>query len=463
MKVSVIGTGYVGLVTAVCLAEHGHDVTCVDVDAAKVDAINAGVAPFHESGLDELLARHIHNRITATIDLETAVRAAELSIIAVGTPFNGHQVDLTQITAAARRVGDALKNTTTYHVVVVKSTVVPGTTSDVVRPILEAASGKQAGRDFGVAMNPEFLREGEAIHDFMHPDRIVVGGIDARSIEAVADLYRCFDGVPLVRTNTRTAEMIKYGTNALWATLISFSNEIGNLCSTLGDIDVVEVMHGVHLDKRLSPMVHGERVTPGLLSYLAAGCGFGGSCLPKDVQALIAQGRALGQPMRVLGAVMDVNREQPMQVVAALEEHFPTLAGIRVSVLGLAFKAGTDDLRESAAMAVIHALAGRSASLTVYDPVAIPKARSMFGNGAVKCCDSLADCISDAEAIVVLTPWPEFAHLPALIEAAPNPPIVIDGRRFIDKRAVRRYAGIGVRMPAAPPPPALSLQSASSR
>ena len=442
MKVAVVGTGYVGLVTAVCLAEHGHSVICVDVDEPKVQAINAGHAPFFERGLEELLTRHAGAGLTATTDLPAAVNASDVSIIAVGTPFDGHQVDLSQIKAASGRIGLALRHQRTYHVVIVKSTVVPGTTDDVVRPILEEASGRTIGSEIGVAMNPEFLREGEAIDDFMNPDRIVIGGIDERSIDTVAALYECFAGVPLVRTNTRTAEMIKYGTNALWATLISFANEVGNLCASVGDVDVVDVMKGVHLDRRLSPIVNDVRVSPGALSYLAAGCGFGGSCLPKDVKALVAQGRSLDLPMRLLDAVIEVNREQPMQIIAALERHFGDLAGVRVTALGLAFKPGTDDLRESPAIRVIDALAARSAHVTVYDPIVGEAGASTF---AAERASSLADAVEQAQAIVILTSWEEFKQLPHLVNALAHPPVVIDGRRMIDRRSVARYSGIGFR------------------
>ena len=251
MNVSIIGTGYVGLVTGACLAEKGHHVTCVDIDPERVAALNRAESPIFEAGLDELLRKHVGRTLKATTDLPAAVSDSELTLIAVGTPFDGQTIDLAAVMAASRQIGSTLRNKTAYHVVVVKSTVVPGTTDLHVIPALEAASGKRAGVDFGVGMNPEFLSEGEAVHDLMFPDRIVLGGNDERTLDTLEELYRPFAAAPRIRTNTRTAELIKYASNALLANLISFSNEIANLCSALGGIDVMDVMRGVHLSQVL--------------------------------------------------------------------------------------------------------------------------------------------------------------------------------------------------------------------
>jgi len=300
MNVSIVGTGYVGLVSGVCLAEKGHKVICVDIDQAKVEKINKGIPPIYEPGLSELLRKNIYINLTATTDLRHAVMDTDLSLIAVETPFDGTEIDLKYVKKVAEQIGAVLKEKAGYHLVVVKSTVVPGTTENVVVPILEQASGKKAGEDFGVGMNPEFLKEGEAIFDFMNPDRIVLGGIDERSINILNDLYGAFGNVDKDRTNSRTAELIKYASNSLLALLISFSNEIGNLCAAVG-VDVVEAMQGVHFDRRFTPMLpSGERIFPSMLTYLVAGCGFGGSCFPKDVNALIAYGKKMGVPMNLM-------------------------------------------------------------------------------------------------------------------------------------------------------------------
>ncbi len=286
MRVSIIGTGYMGLVTGVCLAEKGHQVVCVDVDQEKVSKINQASPPIYEKGLEELLRKNINGNLQATTDIHKSIIETDISLITVGTPFDGGEIDLCYIKEASEQIGKALKGKSTYHLVVVKSTVVPGTTDEVVLPILEEVSGKKAGIDFGVGMNPEFLREGEAIRDFMLPDRIVLGGIDEKSIDVLEKLYSVFEGVDKLRTNNKTAEMIKYASNSVLATMISFSNEVGNLCAAIGGIDVVDVMRGVHLDKRLSPInINGDRIVPAFITYLVAGCGFGGSCFPKDVKA----------------------------------------------------------------------------------------------------------------------------------------------------------------------------------
>lgn len=448
MKVAVIGTGYVGLVSGVCLASKGHEVTCVDLDPVKIDRINAADPPIHEAGLADLLAEVVGaGRLTATTDLPGAVRGAEVTLIAVGTPFDGSAIDLAQIRTVARAIGAAIATHDGWPVVVVKSTVVPGTTEDVVLPILEEASGKRAGEGFGVAMNPEFLKEGEAIADFMEPDRIVLGGIDERSIDVLERLYSAFPDTDRVRTTPRTAEKIKYASNALLATLISFSNEIANLCDKIG-VDVTEVLAGVHLDKRFSPiMKDGTRVRPASLTYLEAGCGFGGSCFPKDVKALIAHGEAVGAPMGVLSAVIAVNEAQPAKLVEKLRIHLPDLAGRRISLLGVAFKPGTDDIRESPALPVARALLDAGAHVTVFDPVAHGEARKVFGT-ALSFAEHLEGAVAGADAVILVTNWPEFARLPELLETTDAAPVIIDGRRLFSPDAITDtgsvYEGVGL-------------------
>jgi UDPglucose 6-dehydrogenase/GDP-mannose 6-dehydrogenase len=246
MRVSIIGAGYVGIVTGVCLAEKGHTVTCVEMDAAKVERIRRGEPPIHEDGLGDLLRRHTGTLFRATTSLADAVNDTDITLIAVGTPFDGKAIDLAYVLTAAKEIGALLAHKSSRHTVVVKSTVVPGTTDGPVRDALEAASGKKAGAGFGLGTNPEFLTEGTAIADFMHPDRIVIGGSDDATLDTLAELYAGFHGVPVIRTNNSTAEMIKYASNSLLATMISFSNEIADLCSAIGGIDAKDVMHGVH-------------------------------------------------------------------------------------------------------------------------------------------------------------------------------------------------------------------------
>lgn len=445
MKISIVGTGYVGLVTGACLADKGHSVTCVDLDREKVDRINRSEPPIFEAGLEELLDENVPDRLRATTNLPEAVRESTVTFIAVGTPFDGEEIDLSQVVGAAEEIGEALKDKKTYHVVVVKSTVVPGTTDERVLPALERASGRRAGRHFGVGVNPEFLREGVAVSDFMDPDRVVLGGIDRKTVEILQSVYDVFPRADALTTTTKTAEMIKYASNSLFATLISFSNEIASVCSKLGGIDVVDVMRGVHLDKRVSPLLPDHsRIVPGVTSYLEAGCGFGGSCFPKDVRALIAHGRKAGASMPLLGSVMEVNDRRPHRLVELVRKHYESLDRTRVAVLGLSFKPGTDDMRESPAIPVIRALQEAGAAVRAFDPAAKCEAEERFRGNGVALCDDMEDAVDGADAVILVTSWPEFRGLPALLEGRSAQPLVVDGRRMLDPKSVQRYEGIGL-------------------
>ena len=447
MRVSIIGAGYVGLVTGACLADKGHEVRCVDVDRTRVARINAGEPPIHEEGLPDLLARTVGRALEATTDLASAVDWCDLTMLAVGTPLGDDgSIDLGFVLSASEQVGAALRqrDPNRYHVTVVKSTVVPGTTARTVAPALERASGRRAGADFGVGVNPEFLTEGTAVVDFMTPDRIVIGGIDDRTVDTIERLYDAFPDAPRVRTNPSTAELIKYTSNALLATMISFSNEVGNLASALGDVDVAEVTAGVHNSLYLSPrQADGSRVRAPLSSFLEAGCGFGGSCLPKDVGALATHGERAGTPMRLLRSVLDINTGQPARLVALTEERLRGLDGRRVTVLGLAFKPDTDDLRQSPALPVIDGLRAAGALITVHDPVAVGTARPGLPTD-VYATDDLEAAIQAAEAIVIVTRWEQYLAVPKLIADRDPQPLVVDGRRMLARDSVTRYSGIGL-------------------
>ena len=445
MKVSVIGTGYVGLVSGVCFAEKGHNVVCVDNDVSKVDKINSSVSPIYEEGLDELLSSNINERLIATTDLHKAVVESDVSLLAVGTPFDGDEIDLKYVCEVSKQIGLALKEKDDYHVIIVKSTVVPGTTDDIIIPLLEKYSGKKSGANFGVGMNPEFLREGMAIDDFMNPDRVVIGGIDEITHKKVSELYRPFSGIDILKTNNKTAEMIKYTSNSLLATLISFSNEIGNLCAEIGDVDAVEVMKGVHLDKRLSPIMDdGSRIIPPITSYLEAGCGFGGSCFPKDVKALISHGEKFHQSMPLLKSVIDINKLQPYKIIDRLNRHYQDINGITVAVLGLAFKPGTDDMRESPAIPIINKLLEGNAIIRAYDPIAEKEAKKVFSDANITYCDSVVGALQGIDVVLLLTSWSEFSNLSNIFESMGINPLLIDGRRMLPKDSYDHYEGIGI-------------------
>ncbi len=426
MKVSIVGTGYVGLVTGVCLAELGHDVVCVDVARDRVEKINQGVPPIYEERLEEMLREGLRlGRLKATTDLGGAVRETELSLICVGTPSGLlDYIDLKYVEEVSKEIGTVLKGKDAYHVVVVKSTVVPGTTEHVVMPLLERHSGKKAGKDFGVCMNPEFLREGRAIDDYMHPDRIVVGGIDGRSTEKLLELYKGFD-CPILKTNPKTAEMVKYATNSFLVTKISFINEIGNICKSLG-IDVYEVAKGVGMDSRISP------------HFLNAGIGFGGSCFPKDVKALVGKAKEVYYRPILLNAALEVNEAQPLRLVELLEHRAGPLEGVDVVVLGLAFKPGTDDMREAPAIKIVHSLLKRGAKVHVTDPKALGEARKIFGDHErLEYCLTAQEAVARGRYVLIVTEWPEFR-----IKDLYRGKVVLDGRRVEEARAAEEYLGI---------------------
>jgi len=424
MRIAVIGTGYVGLVTGACLARIGHDVTCVDVDAKRIQAVNEGRPPFHEPGLPELLKETVQSgRLRATDNLAEAVTAAEATFIAVGTPSSNGEIDLSYIEQAAAQIGAALRGKNAYHTVVVKSTVVPGTTATLVLATLEKSSGLKAG-EFGLCMNPEFLREGCAVKDFMEPDRIVIGQSDKRAGEVLASVYTAFD-CPKIFTSLNNAEMIKYASNSLLATLISFSNEIAALCEATPDTDVDQVLDGVHLDRRFSPVVKGELVSPAMLTYLRAGCGFGGSCFPKDVTALRAFAEKRGVTPRILDAVLKTNENRPAQVVALAEQAMGSLQGKSIAVLGIAFKPDTDDLRESPGLAIIDVLKQRGAQVCAYDPL-IESIKDLTISKTVD------EAVAGADGVIIASALPEFRKLDwAALAATMKSPILVDGRNIL--------------------------------
>jgi UDPglucose 6-dehydrogenase len=445
MRISIIGTGYVGLVTGACFADRGHQVICVDVDSSKVNSINSRKATIHEAGLPEMLERTVGKTLSASGDLAGAVAQTDITFIAVGTPAAGDQIDLTFVEKAAEEIGAAIARKDSFHTVVVKSTVVPGTTNGVVRRAVERTSGKQAGSGFGLGMNPEFLTEGTALADFTSPDRIVVGGVDQRSIDIVRSVYASFPDTPIVLTNTETAEMIKYASNSVLATLISFSNELGRLCTRVGNVDIADVMCGVHAASYFNiKCCDGRQQRASITSFLEAGCGYGGSCLPKDVTALVGQAGSLGVEMPLLSSVMQINKTQPEQLVTLIRAHYPSLKGLPVAILGLAFKPDTDDVRESPAFPIIRALRAEGAEVIGYDPVARPKNHPDMAG--VPVASSLMDAVRDADVVVHVTRWDEFRKLPEVLRQLGRKPLVVDGRRNLGPGDYERYEGIGRRM-----------------
>ena len=420
MEVSIIGSGYVGLITGIGFAELGHRVTFIDLDDEKIEAINSATPHIFEKGIEELMRKNKH-RYKATTDY-TAIAETDITFICVGTPSKKDgSIDLTSISSAATEIGSLLKEKNEFHIVVVKSTVVPGTTEGVVKPIIEQESGKEAFKSFGLAMNPEFLREGNAIEDFFNPDRIVMGVKDGKTKEILEKLYSPFT-CPKLITDIKTAEMIKYASNAFLATKISFANEIGNICKKLG-IDAYEVFRGVGLDHRINP------------SFFRSGIGFGGSCFPKDVKALIAKAEELGENPKLLKAVIDVNDVQPLKLIELLKKHITNLEGKTIGVLGLAFKPDTDDIRESRAIPIVEKLLKEGAKVIAYDPKATDNFRKIFPQ--INYVSSAEKVLEKAEAVLIVTEWEEFKSLEY------TGCVVIDGRRIERaKREARIYEGV---------------------
>jgi UDPglucose 6-dehydrogenase len=426
VRIAVIGSGYVGLITGACLAQVGNHVTCVDTDSERVTAMNRGEAPFYEPGLNEILSACIRaGRLHASGDTVRVVAESDLIFLSVGTPYRAGKSDLSYLSAAAEQVGKGLRNTQRYQTVIVKSTVVPGTTDNFVRPVLERVSGLCAG-SFGLCTNPEFLREGSAVADFMNPDRIVIGRWDESSGARMAELYRVFD-CPKLFTTTRNAEMIKYASNTLLATLISFSNELAMICEATPGTDVEEVLKAVHLDRRLSSGQ--DDLSPlGILAYLRAGCGFGGSCLPKDLSAIRDYARNHGIATNLLDGVAAVNGARPQQLLSLVEKALGYLPGRVVTILGLAFKTGTDDLRESPALAIASLLRQNGVTGRAYDPIL-----SSRGNvNGIEVCANAEQALTGTDAAIVATAWPEFAAWDWLqLCALMRHPVLIDGRNAL--------------------------------
>jgi UDPglucose 6-dehydrogenase len=420
MEISIIGTGYVGLVSGACFAKLGHKVICVDVDEEKVKKINSGISPIYEKDLQDILKEYKGN-IFATTSYEEAVHKSDITFICVGTPSKEDgDIDLSYIDQSVKAVAEEVKKKDSYHSIIVKSTVVPGTTKNHVLPLLEKISGKKAGIDFGLGMNPEFLREGVAVDDFLHPDRVVNGFYDTKTKEILGKLYKDFS-CPIVETSLTAAEMIKYASNCFLATKISFINELGNLCKKLG-IDTYEVADGMGLDKRI------ER------SFLNAGIGWGGSCFPKDVYALITLGDKKNVSCEIMKSAVLVNSQQPLRLIDLLKKHIPLLKDKKIAVLGLAFKPDTDDIRDTRAKPIIDKLLEEKAKVQAYDPQAIDNFRKI--HPSINYCKTAEDAIKDADAVLLTTEWTEFRKLDF------SGKIVIDGRRVKEAENAKVYEGV---------------------
>ncbi len=428
MKISIVGTGYMGLATGVGFASKKNHVICMDVDKNRIEKIGRGESPVYETGLQDLLERVVEKKnLEVSSDLDYAVKNSDVSFICVPTPSkrNGSS-DLKFIDKVSREMGATLAKKDSYYVIVVKSTVPPRTTEKVVIPNLEEFSGKKAGEDFGVCMNPEFLREGSALDDFLNPDRIVIGELDKRSGDALVELYANFNA-PIIRTGLKVAEMIKYASNAFLASKISFANEIGNVCKNLG-IDVYEVMMGVGLDHRISP------------HFLRAGVGFGGSCFSKDLKALVNKSKTIGYDPVYLEEALNLNERQPIRIVNLLRKRVGTLKSRNICILGLAFKPNTDDVRDASSIRIVKELLKFGAKIRAYDPKAMDNFKELFPG--LLYCKTAREALRGSDACIVLTEWEDFKNLEDKDFSIMKNRVIIEGRKALNPNKVRDFEGV---------------------
>jgi UDPglucose 6-dehydrogenase len=428
MKVTVIGTGYVGLVTGACLADAGNTVFCLDVNKEKIQKLNEGVIPIFEPGLEPIVKRNeVAGRLRFSTDIAASVAHGEIQIIAVGTPpSEDGSADMQHVIAAARNVGRHMEG---YKVVVTKSTVPVGTADRVKQAIIEEHKKRGRGSDFTVVSNPEFLKEGAAIEDFMRPDRIIVGSDDARAIGMLRQLYAPFqrNRERIIVMGVRSAELTKYAANSMLAARISFMNELANLAEVIG-ADIEEVRRGIGSDPRIG------------YQFLYAGAGYGGSCFPKDVKALQRSAQEAGKPLRLINAVEEVNEAQKHVLAEKIRQHFGgSLKGRTVALWGLAFKANTDDMREAASVTLIGDLTREGASVRAYDPAAHEVARGIFsGNKKVMVVDSADAALEGADVLAIVTEWQEFRSPDfAAIKSRLKSPAIFDGRNLYDPAALK--------------------------
>lgn len=415
MKITIIGTGYVGLVTGVCLAFKGHNVTCVDRNSSIVNKLNSGKPTIYEKNLEKILKFVIRNKkFYVSSNLKKSLNYSSVVMIAVGTPSVNGKINLNDILNVSTEIGKFIKTSNKYISVIIKSTVTPGTTDGLILNEIEKISGKKLGQ-FGLGMNPEFLREGNAIDDFMFPDRIVLGFEDKKTLQYLEKLYS-FTKANKIKVNSRTAELIKYTSNFLLATQISSINEIANLAFKLGKINIKKVLNGVHLDKRWNPIVKKKRINPEILNYLVPGCGFGGSCFTKDVEAIKTQGMKLGLPMKIMNATLAVNHNQPSQTVKILESQINKLSKCSILLLGLSFKAGTDDVRDSPSLKIAKELIKKKMKIYAHDPIAAKNFKKAFGKNSknIIFVKKWINILNKVNVIMIVTPWEEYFSLSKL-------------------------------------------------
>ncbi len=440
MKVGVIGCGYVGLITAVGLSSKGHKVIAIDINPVRVEKLKKGIIPFHEPGVGEALKAVLNkNNLTISSKMEDISKQEVIFICVQTPPKSNGAINLQILETAARTLAEIFSKNPILRTVVTKSTIIPGTTDQFIAPIFQ----KVATRTH-IAFNPEFLRESSALEDFLHPDRIVIGTHSSQASRVLRKLFATFNA-PIIVTTPSTAELSKYASNMVLATLISFSNEIAKICERTLDADIEDVLGIVHRDRRFRSSFRGATAV-GIISYLKAGCGFGGSCFPKDLSALIAYARSIGEEPHLLKSVATVNAGQPIRVVKMVSEAFGGLEKRKIVVLGVGFKGGTDDLRESPGLRIVDELLKRKALVIAYDPLVDEKNLKNYQDKGVIVAKNLKNALEIADGCIIASNAPEFNKLNQLKKFTKKKIVIIDGRRIlkIPKNSKEKYYAVGL-------------------
>lgn len=432
MNLGIIGTGYVGLTTGICLANLNHKILVYDNNKEKNAKIKNKKMPFYENGLQPLLEKTVSSgNLQVKDDVDSVIKDTDGSFICVGTPTKDNIIDLSQVLDVTKIIAQSIKNNQKkYYVLIIRSTVIPTTTRQKILPILNGILGQNS---FGLCVIPEFLREGKAFDDFMNPDKIVIGGIDDKSNNFARKIFEHFKNTAkIIETNPETAELIKYTNNAFFSMLISFSNEISNIAEKISNVDPFEVLRALVLDKRITVKLDGKNIVPGLESYLVPGCGFGGSCFPKDVKAILDYANSQDIKTPLLDAILKINDERPTKMISLAESILGSLKNKKITILGLTFKPETDDLRSSPSLEAIKLLLAKGVKIAAYDPI-IKESDNLSVEG-IELCSEIEESLAGSDLVLVFTKWPEFKSLDgSFLKKFMNKPLIIDGRGFLEK------------------------------
>jgi len=434
LKIGIVGAGYVGLTTGICLASLGHKIFIYDLDEEKLQKIKDKKLPFFERGLEEILEKVISSdKLVPENNLNNLIKETDGCFVCVGTPTKNNSIDLSQITNSVNSITELIKdNNKINYKIIIRSTIIPNTSKNKILPILEQELSQLK---FGLAVVPEFLREGNALDDFMNPDKIVIGSLDKDTTDFVKNIFVHFKNkCEFIETNLESSELIKYTNNAFFSMLISFSNEIANVSEKIPGVDAYKIMNALISDKRITTKINNENIIPSLESYLKPGCGFGGSCFPKDVQALLDYANRNNISTPLLQAVLDINAERPNKMILLAESILKTLKNKKISILGLTFKPETDDLRSSPALDAIKILLEKNANVFAFDPIF--KLNPDIIKIPEKCniCSNIEDALKNSDIALVFTKWEEFKSLDSnFLKQLMRNPIIIDGRGFLEK------------------------------